>query len=331
MNSPVIIGVQFEDVGKVYYFDSCQYPELTLGDHVIVNTTRGKQLAKIVQVEVSQRQGNDQDIKPIERPASPRDLVIRQMFSDKEQEVVKSIHNFILSENMTGIKVVSAEYSFDGTKLVVQVNSESDPKFNVKKFHHQIAQMIKDVQLEIRQVGPRDVAKALGGMGACGLEMRCCSKFLTEFNSISIRMAKSQDISLTPSEITGMCGRLRCCLLYEYEFYQDARKRLPKVKKMIETPMGEGKVIQVLPLTHSVVVYFPETGKHQFTLEELESGVLATPIIEKQKEEYLDEDVELVRMDQTDSVRTKPIPHSKSNNPKSSKQNRSRRNRSKRK
>ncbi|MCJ7695538.1 MAG: hypothetical protein MUO40_08940 [Anaerolineaceae bacterium] len=288
-------------------------------------------MAKIVQINVIQEPGKDQEIKPIERPASPRDLVIRQMFADKEKEAVKLIHDFILSENMAGIKVVSAEYSFDGTKLVVQVNSESDPKFNAKKFHQQISQLIKDVHLEIRQVGPRDVAKALGGMGACGLEMRCCSKFLTEFNSISIRMAKSQDISLTPSEITGMCGRLRCCLLYEYEFYEDARKRLPKIKKMIETPMGEGKVIQVLPLTHSVVVYLPETGKHQFTIDELESGILATPIIEKQKIEYLDEDVELVRMDQPSSTEPKITSQSKSNNRKSNKQNRGRRSRSKRK
>ncbi len=106
----------------------------------------------------------------------------------------------------------------------------------------------------MRQIGPRDVAKIIGGMGACGLETRCCSKFLTDFSPISIKMAKAQGISLTPSEITGMCGRLRCCLIYEYEQYVKARKTLPKRKKRVVTPNGEGMVIDVAPLSGMVTV-----------------------------------------------------------------------------
>jgi cell fate regulator YaaT (PSP1 superfamily) len=116
--------------------------------------------------------------------------------------------------------------------------------------------MFQPSQVEFRQIGPRDIAKLLGGMGACGLESRCCSKFLTEFSSISIRMAKDQGISLTPAEITGMCGRLRCCLVYEYEQYVAARKVLPKRNKRVVTPEGEGKVIDVYPLRDSVLVEF---------------------------------------------------------------------------
>jgi hypothetical protein len=130
--------------------------------------------------------------------------------------------------------------------------------------------MVKGVHLEIRQIGPRDAAKMIQGMGACGMEKRCCSQFLTQFSSISIRMAKTQDISLTPSEITGMCGRLRCCLSYEYDQYVEAIKTLPKRKKRIQTPMGEGRVIQILPLRQIVIVDIPEIGPRQFTREDLD-------------------------------------------------------------
>ena len=121
----------------------------------------------------------------------------------------------------------------------------------------------------MRQIGPRDVAKYLGGMGACGLETRCCSTFLTEFNPISIKMAKEQDISLTPTEITGMCGRLRCCLVYEYEQYQEARKSLPKRGKRVITPLGEGRVIDVYPLKSTIMVDLDKGIKHEFPQEDV--------------------------------------------------------------
>ena len=116
----------------------------------------------------------------------------------------------------------------------------------------------------MRQIGPRDVAKIIGGMGACGMESRCCSIFLTEFSPISIKMAKEQGISLTPSEITGMCGRLRCCLIYEYQQYVEARKTLPKRKKRVITPQGEGKVIDTYPLKDSVLVEVEGIGREEF-------------------------------------------------------------------
>ena len=119
-------------------------------------------------------------------------------------------------------------------------------------------------------VGPRDVAKALGGMGACGLECRCCSAFLTEFSPISIKMAKEQGISLTPTEITGMCGRLRCCLVYEYEHYVEARKSLPKRGKLVVTPRGNGKVLDVVPLKGAVLVELEQGGLHEFLQQDLQ-------------------------------------------------------------
>jgi cell fate regulator YaaT (PSP1 superfamily) len=120
--------------------------------------------------------------------------------------------------------------------------------------------------IEMRQIGPRDVAKLLGGMGACGIESRCCSTFLTEFSPISIKMAKEQGISLTPNEITGMCGRLRCCLIYEYEQYVAARKELPKRNKKVVTPKGEGKVVDVVPMSNKVIVHLDSEENKYYTV-----------------------------------------------------------------
>ena len=125
---------------------------------------------------------------------------------------------------------------------------------DLKTLKRDMQKKFSSPQVEMRQIGPRDVAKLLGGMGACGLETRCCSKFLTEFSPISIKMAKEQGISLTPTEITGMCGRLRCCLVYEYDQYVAARKELPKRNKRVVTPKGEGKVTDIIPMSNTIMV-----------------------------------------------------------------------------
>jgi cell fate regulator YaaT (PSP1 superfamily) len=265
-----IIGVQFEEVGKIYYFDASRYPDLKVGDPVVVRTSRGLQLATISQVRIDVDDLEFNSFKSVERPASPRDLLQRKALSIQEEETKEQIRNYFIENNLSAVKVVSAEYSLDGNRLFVLINSESSINYNIKRVHQDIQKMLKDVQLELRQIGPRDAAKLIGGMGACGMETRCCSKFLTEFSSISIGMAKTQDISLTPSEITGMCGRLRCCLMYEYDQYVEAIKSLPKRKRKVLTPMGEGRVVQILPLRQSVIVDIPEIGPRQFTMEDLD-------------------------------------------------------------
>ena len=174
----------------------------------------------------------------------------------------------------------------------------------MRSFIREAAPMYPDTRLEIRQVGPRDVAKEISGLGACGIEKRCCSRFLTEFSSISIRMAKSQNVSLSPSEITGICGRLRCCLAYEHDLYEEARKLLPKQKKTVQTPLGEGRVLQVLPLTDSVIVDIPEIGRREITRTELETGKMTeqVPVIPAYEESSSsDSDVEMVRFDNVGS------------------------------
>ena len=284
MSNSNIIGVQFEEVGKIYYFDASRYPDLQPGDPVIVCTSRGLQLANITQVDLNIEELDLNSFKSVERPATPQDLLQRKSLKLKEEEMTVRIYKHLNEQGLSAIKVVSVEYSLDGDRLFILINSESSVNFSIKRLHQDIQNMDKNVQLEIRQIGPRDAAKLIGGMGACGLETRCCSKFLTEFESISIRMAKTQDISLTPSEITGMCGRLRCCLLYEYDQYVEAIKTLPRRRRKVLTPMGEGRVVQILPLRQSVIVDLPNIGPRQFTkealdrAEKIEKGEVVPPL-----------------------------------------------------
>jgi cell fate regulator YaaT (PSP1 superfamily) len=207
--------------------------------------------------------------KAVNRRATPRDLLMRQSWQNKEAEVLVSCRKRASELKLSGVKIVAGEYSFDGTRLTVLYNTDSEEKVDLKSLRQDMQKLYAPAQVELRQIGPRDVAKLLGGMGACGLETRCCSKFLTEFSSISIRMAKEQGISLTPTEITGMCGRLRCCLIYEYEQYVAARAQLPKRNKRVITPLGEGKVVDVAPLSQMVTVEIPEVGHREFPKDEI--------------------------------------------------------------
>ena len=270
MTQSFIIGVQFEEVGKHYYFDASRYPDLEPGDPVVVRTSRGMQLAHISQVGIDAEELDLRSFKSVERPATPKDLMTRKALALQEKELTEQIREHLNNNGMSGVKIVSVEFSLDGNRLFILLNSESSVNYNIKRLHNDVQKMVKGVHLELRQIGPRDAAKLIRGMGACGMENRCCSKFLTEFSSISIRMAKTQDISLTPSEITGMCGRLRCCLMYEYDQYVEAIKTLPKRKRKVKTPMGEGRVIQILPLRQAVIVDLPEIGPRQFSKEELD-------------------------------------------------------------
>jgi cell fate regulator YaaT (PSP1 superfamily) len=267
---PLIIGIRFGQVGKVYHFDASSYPEIKAGDHVIVETSRGRQLGEVTQVIPEPPAPPEGTWKPIERMATPRDLVLRRMWAQKELEAMISGRERVSQLRLRGVKIVAAEYSFDGSRLTLMFSTETEDKADLKSLKHDMQKKYQPSQVDMRQIGPRDVAKLLGGMGACGMETRCCSKFLTEFSPISIKMAKEQGISLTPTEITGMCGRLRCCLVYEYEQYAAARKELPKRNKRVVTPMGEGKVLDVSPLRMTVRVELPDVGAREFSRDEVE-------------------------------------------------------------
>jgi cell fate regulator YaaT (PSP1 superfamily) len=269
MITPKIVGVRFTRVGKIYHFDASKIEKYRLGDVVIVETSRGWQLGEVVLNVENPTPPPDGTWKSIERLATPRDLLQRQSWQEKEPEVVAAVKARAAELHLNNLKIISCEYSYDGIRLTIFFSSDSEEKVELRSLRPDMQRMFGPAQVDIRQIGPRDVAKYLGGMGACGLETRCCAMFITEFSSISIRMAKEQGISLTPTEITGMCGRLRCCLIYEYDNYVEARKLLPKKNKRVITPDGEGKVLDVSPLRQVVIVDLGELGRREYPKEDI--------------------------------------------------------------
>jgi cell fate regulator YaaT (PSP1 superfamily) len=256
---PFIVGIRFQKVGKVYHFDAGNCRDIQVGDFAIVETSRGRQLGEIIQIVENPAPPPEGSWKLIYRKATPRDLLMRQIWQKRELEAMIACRAKLAEVGIPGVKIVAAEFTFDGARLSLVYSTESESKVDLRKLNNAMQRLYPRARVEMRQVGPRDVAKSLGGMGACGLDNRCCSRFLTEFSPISIKMAKEQGISLTPSEITGMCGRLRCCLVYEYEQYAEARKDLPKRGKRVRTASGEGKVEDVNPLKQTVIIYL-ESG-----------------------------------------------------------------------
>jgi cell fate regulator YaaT (PSP1 superfamily) len=264
-----VVAIRFQPLGKLYHFDNAGVGDIQAGDYVLVSTRRGREMGEVVAfVDESKRRGN---LKPIERRASAQELVLRRMWQRKELEAMIECRAKSSEIGLEGVKIARAEYSYDGSRVTFLYNYEGEEKLDLNKLRNAMQKSMKNSRVEFRQVGPRDVAKIIGGMGACGLESRCCSTFLTEFSPISIKMAKAQGISLNPQEITGMCGRLRCCLVYEYEQYVEARKQLPKVKKRVVTPLGEGKVTEVLALKQAVIVRLAEDNRRvEFLKHEIE-------------------------------------------------------------
>jgi cell fate regulator YaaT (PSP1 superfamily) len=265
-----IVGVRFQKVGKLYHFDASAQRDVAAGDFVVVETSRGKQLGQVIQVVKNPSPPPEGAWKAIQRKATPQDLVLRQTWQQKELEVTITCRAKASELRINDVKFVSSEFSFDGSRLSIFYSNEAGEKMELKELRRVMQRLYPQTQVEFHVLGPRDVAKVLGGMGACGLENRCCSRFLTEFSPISIKMAKEQGISLTPTEITGMCGRLRCCLVYEYEQYVEARKQLPRRGKQVVTPMGEGKVSDVYPLKGSVLVELDKGGVSEFMRDQIE-------------------------------------------------------------
>ncbi len=247
--SEIIVGVRFQPVGKVYHFDASHQPDLREGDFVLVTTSRGQQIGQVATFGPLDSSDINGRLKPVDRRATGRDMAIRKHWENKELEALVTARE-LNAEVGLAIKLIKAEYSFDGKQLTFLYSAEERKETGVLR--RRLSRAFR-ARIDLRQIGPRDVARIIGGYGACG-GPRCCSTFLTEFSPISIRMAKAQGISLNPSEITGMCGRLRCCLIYEYEQYVAARKHLPKQGKRVGTSYGEGRVVSLFPLKETALI-----------------------------------------------------------------------------
>ena len=273
---PHIIGVRFMRVSKMYHFDATEFLDVRAGDKVVVETTRGRQLGEVVQKIPPERIAPPPGgYKRILGPATARDLAMESHWKSKETAAMIDCRARSFELQLDGIKIVKAEFSYDGSRLTFLWSGPDDEnaRVDLKSLREDMQAAFGQQLVTFRQIGPRDVAKIVGGLGACGLENRCCSMFLTEFSPVSIKMAKEQGISLNPEEITGMCGRLRCCLVYEYEQYVEARKQLPKRNKIVLTPKGVAKVIDANPLKETVYARLQDSDDdrlYEFHKDELQ-------------------------------------------------------------
>ena len=232
-----VIGVRFENAGKLYFFDPGQFWP-TPGDYVLVETSRGIEFGEVVtgikEIDDAMLQS---PLKPVVRIASAEDL---QHFKDNkaaEKEAYQVCQKKI-SEHKLDMKLVSVEYTFDNSKILFYFTANGRVDF--RSLVKDLASVFK-TRIELRQIGVRDEAKMLGGLGICGRPI-CCGAFLGDFQPVSIKMAKEQNLSLNPTKISGVCGRLMCCLKYEQDQYEATRKKMPKVGKEVITPDGPGVV-----------------------------------------------------------------------------------------
>lgn len=247
---PLVIGVRFNPASKVYYFDPGDLTDLKAGEFVVVETARGEEVGKVV---IPPRKVDQEEIvgrlKGVQRPASALDLTQMTYYRHKEQSALERCRQKVQEHNLP-MKVVRAEYNYDGSRLVFFFAAEKRVDF--RKLVQDLSRSFR-ARIELRQIGVRDEAKLMGGLGRCGLTL-CCATWLTDFDPVSIRMAKQQDLPLSPMEISGVCGRLLCCLAYENEYYAEVKAMLPKRDKVIDTPHGRGRVVQVNVINETVQV-----------------------------------------------------------------------------
>lgn len=251
-----IVGINFKNPGKVYYFDPGDF-ELKKGTYVIVDTSMGEEFGEVT---IANKEIEDEKIssplKKVLRIATNKDIKIRDEYKSKEQEAFRVAQEKI-SEFDLPMKLIEAEYKYDGSKLTFYFSS--DNRIDFRELVKALAAIFK-TRIEMRQIGVRDEVKRIGGNGICGRELCCCS-FLRNFENVSIKMAKEQNLSLNPTKISGNCGRLMCCLKYEHEVYCDKIKRLPKVGSEVKTQDGIGEVASVETLKEVVRVKFEENGE----------------------------------------------------------------------
>ena len=262
-----IIGVRFREVGKVYYFDP-NGEQLKRGDHVIVETTHGIECGEVA---MANRIIDDKDIvhplKPLIRRATQEDL---DRVRDNREREKRAFDVCIakIREHKLKMKLINVEYTFDSSKILFYFTADGRVDFR---------ELVKDLasvfhtRIELRQIGVRDEAKMLGGLGICGRPF-CCKSFMGDFQPVSIKMAKEQGMSLNPVKISGTCGRLMCCLKYEQEAYSDLLKHTPKIGAVVNTPDGKGTVIDQNLITGMLTVTLqkaPNAAPHIYKVSEV--------------------------------------------------------------
>lgn len=244
-----VVGVRFRNAGKVYYFDPDEF-DIKTGDHVIVETARGIEFGKVV---IGPRFVTEEQIvsplKKVIRIADEQDLRKVQENTEKEKKAFEICLQKIKDHKLE-MKLIDVEYTFDNNKILFYFTA--DGRVDFRELVKDLASVFR-TRIELRQIGVRDETKMMGGLGVCG-RVLCCNCFLCEFQPVSIKMAKEQGLSLNPCKISGACGRLMCCLKYEQDAYEDIIRRVPKQGAIVQTPEGQGEVMEVNLLKETVKV-----------------------------------------------------------------------------
>jgi cell fate regulator YaaT (PSP1 superfamily) len=264
-----LVKIKFRPAGRHYDFAAGSIP-LTKGDRVVVETERGRALGTVVTFPRNVAEKDlPEGLKGVMRLAGADDLAMAANFNAKEEFSLRFCRERIAERKMA-MKLVRAEYLFDGSKVIFYFTADGRVDFRelVKDLAHHF-----HTRIEMRQIGVRDEAKLIGGMGICGREL-CCSSYLTEFAPVSVKMAKEQELALNPNKISGQCGRLLCCLAYEYETYCDMKKGLPKCGRKVTIEGREGEVISQHILRQTVTVNFGPQQRIEMTAEEVEKGIM---------------------------------------------------------
>ncbi|MBX3014562.1 MAG: stage 0 sporulation family protein [Caldilineaceae bacterium] len=265
---PIVAGIQFNPVTKIYHFGANHLLDLASGDYVIVETAKGAEIARVVEApHIIDEQDVVGEMKNIVRRASAWDLVQRDLWTHKEQEALAICRNKA-REHELDIKIVRCDYNYTGGRLLVYFSSENRVDF--RQLVRELARIFR-TRIEMRQIGVRDEAKLLDGVGKCGRQL-CCTSWLREFTPVSIRMAKNQQLPLNPEEISGVCGRLLCCLSYEDEVYKEQNRKMPKLGSEVITPQGTGRVRHLHPLKETVTVLLESNAIAEFPVGELISS-----------------------------------------------------------
>jgi cell fate regulator YaaT (PSP1 superfamily) len=260
-----VVGVRFKKAGKIYYFDPGEI-SIEKDDFVIVETVRGVEFGRCV---IAPKQVGENDVvlplKKVLRIADQKDRMIVEENKQAAHEAYQVCSDKV-NEHDLDMKLVDVEYTFDRNKVIFYFTA--DGRVDFRELVKDLAAIFR-TRIELRQIGVRDEAKMLGGIGPCG-RMLCCSTFLGDFDPVSIKMAKDQNLSLNPTKISGLCGRLMCCLKYENDEYEAAKEQLPDLGEFIETPLGRGKVVGLNILERVLQVQFKDQERVlEYTLEEI--------------------------------------------------------------
>ena len=260
-----VVGVRFKKAGKIYYFDPGDL-SIQKDSYVIVETVRGVEYGKVV---IGPKQVDENDVvlplKKVLRIADQKDRLIVEENRAAAKEAY-AVCNEKVTTHQLDMKLVDVEYTFDRNKIIFYFTA--DGRVDFRELVKDLAAIFR-TRIELRQIGVRGEAKMLGGIGPCG-RMLCCSTFLGDFEPVSIKMAKDQNLSLNPTKISGLCGRLLCCLKYENDEYESAKKALPDLGQVINTPLGSGKVVGVNILGRILQINIPELDRVvEYTLDEI--------------------------------------------------------------